>query len=120
MYQKKIQTILIVVVMALLLVPTSAAFAARGGEGGRGNGPVIYVRSQGLYFDSIVAADPLPWKGKFQKLEIGSHGLETNFGPSDVGYKGGRWWLDANGNGIQDANDHYFSCPLLGPGRDTP
>jgi len=27
--------------------------------------------------------------------------------------------VDTNGNGMQDAEDHYFLCPLLGPGRET-
>jgi hypothetical protein len=42
-------------------------WADRGGEGGRGDGPVIYVTSQGLYYDSIVTADPLPPRGPFQQ-----------------------------------------------------
>ena len=33
---------------------------------------------------------------------------------------GGRWWVDTNGNNIMDATDHYFLCPLLGPGRTSP
>jgi len=46
------------------------AWAKRGGSGGRGDGPVIYVTSQGLFFDSIITADPLPPNGFFQKLEM--------------------------------------------------
>lgn len=88
----------------------------RGGEGGRGDGPVIYVTSQGLYYDSIVTADPLPPRGRFQLLELGPNGLQTEFGPGDQGYVGGRWKEDIDGDGEY----HYFSCPLLGPGRDTP
>jgi hypothetical protein len=103
-----------------LLVSVPAAYATRGGEGGRGDGPVIYVRSQDLYYDSIVTADPVPQQGRFQKLEMGSHGLETDFGPGDPGHFGGRWWLDLNGNHIQDGDDKFFLCPLLGPGRATP
>ena len=87
---------------------------------GRGNGPVIYVTSQQLYFDSIITADPLPPKGPFQKLEMGPNGPQTEFGPGDKKYVGGRWWLDTNGDDQMDKNDHYFSCPLLGPGRDAP
>lgn len=102
-------------VMLLGLVFAVPAFA-----GGRGDGPVIYVRSQGLYYDSIVTADPLPFKGPFQKLEMVDGQLETDLGPGDVGYVGGRWWVDENGNGIRDAGDHFFLCPLLGPGRETP
>ncbi len=116
----KMRFIPILLALVVLLATPGIASAKRGGTGGRGDGPVIYVRSQGLYFDSIVTADPLPWKGNFQQLEMGPHGLETDFGPGDPGYVGGRWWLDTNANGYQDASDHYFSCPLQGPGRDTP
>jgi hypothetical protein len=40
--------------------------------------------------------------------------------PGDAGYLGGRWWEDTNGDDIMDAGDHYFLCPLLPPGRETP
>jgi len=94
------------------------AWAKRGGSGGRGDGPVIYVTSQGLFFDSIVTADPLPPNGFFQKLEMdGPTGLQTEFGPRDSGYIGGRWWIDLNDNDEMDEGDKYFLCPLLGPGR---
>jgi hypothetical protein len=63
-----------------------------------------------------VEVDMVPMRGKFQLLENG----ETEFGPGDPGYLGGRWWEDTNGNGVQDATDHYFHCPLLGPGRESP
>ncbi|MGD9094098.1 MAG: hypothetical protein PVF74_14720 [Anaerolineales bacterium] len=119
MNRKKSAILLTFILVLLLAIPTVVS-AKRGGEGGRGDGPVIYVRSQSLYFDSIVTADPLPMQGNFQKLEMGSHGLETDFGPGDSQYKGGRWWLDINENGEQDAGDKFFNCPLLGPGRDAP
>ena len=77
---------------------------------------VVYVRSQGLYYDTFVTADTLPMEGDFQKLENGA----TDYGPGEVGYRGGRWWVDVNGNGIQDSGDRYFLCPLLAPGRSTP
>jgi|SRR5687768_2158213 len=76
----------------------------------------VFVTSQGLYYDTFVARDPLPMKGKFQLLVNGM----TEFGPGDPGYLGGRWWEDLNGNGVQDEGDHFFLCPLLGPGRTTP
>ena len=75
-------------------------------------GLIIYVYSQGLYYDSIVTADPLPPKGPFQILEYGRPSpfeLQTEFGPGDPEYRGDRW----NEEGTQ----HYFSCPLLGLGR---
>ena len=86
---------------------------------GRGSGPIIYVTSQDLYFDSIVRTD-LPPEGPFQLLIPTDEGLETEFGPGDVGYLGGRWWIDVNGDGMQDSGDKYFMCPLLPPGRETP
>ena len=107
--------------VVLLVVLMMAAIAVIPALAGRGDGPIIYVYGQGLYYDSIVTADPLPARGKFQKLEMGGPtGLQTEFGPGDNDFRGGRWWVDVNGNGEMDAGDHYFSCPLLGPGRETP
>lgn len=77
---------------------------------------VVYVTSQGLYYDTFVVKDPLPMEGRFQLLVNG----QTEFGPGQPGYLGGRWWEDLNGNGMQDAEDHFFLCPLLPPGRPTP
>ena len=59
-------------------------------------------------------------KGRFQKLEMDGNGLFTEFGPGDHDFVGGRWWVDVNGNDIMDEEDDFFSCPLLGPGRETP
>lgn len=87
---------------------------------GRGTGPVVYVTSQNLFYDSIVLAD-LPFNNtdNFQKLEpgVGPSGLQTESGPGDQGYYGGRWWIDVNGNDYMDIEDKFFLCPLLGPGR---
>jgi hypothetical protein len=100
----------------------SAGAIAKDRMTGRGNpnGPVVYVTSTGLFHDSIVLAD-LPQKGRFQLLEpgMGPSGLQTEFGPGDHGYVGGRWWVDANGNEEMDDEDAYFLCPLLGPGRTS-
>ena len=107
----------LVVALAGLLAVSGEALA------GRGNGPIVYVMGQGLFYDSIVTADPLPPKGKFQQLMMGGpspSGLKTMFGPGDTGYLGGRWWMDVDGNGEMDDTDRYFSCPLLGPGRAEP
>jgi len=111
--------ILIFSLTVLFVFVSQPSWAKRGGFGGRGDGPVIYVTSQGLFFDSIVTADPLPPNGFFQKLEIvlGGTGLQTEFGPGDPGYIGGRWWLDLNDNDEMDQEDKYFLCPLLGSGR---
>jgi hypothetical protein len=95
--------------------------STRGGSGGRGDGPIVYVTSQGLFYDSIVTADPLPFRGKFQHLVPTADGLQTEWGPGDKDYRGGRWWVDVNENGEMDElDDHFFSCPLLGPGRQSP
>ncbi len=42
----------------------------------------------------------------------------TEFGPGDVGYLGGRWYIDANGNDEVDYDEPTFLCPLLGPGEE--
>jgi hypothetical protein len=93
--------------------PANTVTAARFGNRALGT---VYVTSQGLYYDTFVAKDPLPMHGRFQLLENG----QTEFGPGQPGYLGGRWWEDLNGNGVQDAGDHFFLCPLLPPGRPTP
>ena len=107
-------------------LPTTAETSSAGGNsqgtalsearfGGRTPG-VVFVTSQGLYYDTFVVKDPLPMTGPFQLLTNG----ETEFGPGQQGYRGGRWWDDLNGNGLQDPGDHFFLCPLLPPGRPTP
>jgi hypothetical protein len=108
--KRKLSLLFVVMFVALLMiVPVSA---------GRGNETpgVVYVTSQGLYYDTFVVKDPLPFEGRFQKIENG----QTEFGSGDPSYLGGRWWEDTNGNNIMDPIDHYFLCPLLGPGRETP
>jgi hypothetical protein len=97
--------------------PAIAPPEAEAAKGGRAaTQGTIYVSGQGLHYDTFVTKDPLPMEGKFQLLENGV----TEFGPGDPEYLGGRWWEDVNGDGIQDAGDHYFLCPLLPPGRTTP
>ena len=97
--------------------PTAMSETPSLAKGGRaGDIGTVYVRSQGLYYDTFVTAERLPPHGRFQKLENG----ETDFGPGDVGYLGGRWWVDVNGDGLHDAGDTYLLCPLLPPGRATP
>jgi hypothetical protein len=105
-----------IVLGAALIAALVFALGASAAGGRAGDTGVVFVTSQGLYFDTFVTVDPLPMRGKFQLLENG----QTEFGPGDPGYRGGRWWEDLNGNGVQDASDHYFLCPLLGPGRETP
>lgn len=110
------------ILSAIILVGSTmaignTAFAER--DTGRGTGPVVFVTSQGLYFDSIVVVDPLPARGRFQQLIPTMNGLETEFGPGQPGHLGGRWWIDLDENGLMDSTDKYFLCPLLGPGRET-
>ena len=116
---RKLRLVSLVVIITGAALSTTHALA-KDRTTGRGTGPVVYVESQGLFYDSIVVAD-LPQKGRFQELKpgVGPSGLATEFGPGDVGYLGGRWWIDANGNGYQDADDAFFLCPLLGPGRSV-
>ncbi|MHC4211552.1 MAG: hypothetical protein ACYTE6_12180 [Planctomycetota bacterium] len=114
-------------VLAILLAVTGAMLAAavtkHATANGRGSGPIVYVTGQGLFYDSIVLTD-LPQHGPFQLLETGTgpspDGLQTEFGPGDPGYVGGRWWVDANGSQEMDEGDLFFMCPLLGPGREEP
>ena len=117
------RSILMGVVVVLSLVAAVPAFAGGpppGLPGGDRAHPVIYVTGQELYYDSIVGPE-LPMRGRFQKLEVdGSGQLYTEFGPGDQGFVGGRWWVDMNGDNMMNDGDKFFSCPLLGPGRDTP
>lgn len=117
------KTLRIVIASCVVLVAVMSLVATPSARAGRGDGPIIYVTSQGLFYDSIVTADPLPHRGPFQKLETDGpppDGLQTEFGPGDPEYRGGRWWVDVNGDNEMDDGDHYFSCPLLGPGRVEP
>lgn len=104
-------------IVVLFIVATLTILAVIPASANRGDGElgVVYVSSQGLYYDTFVSAQTLPLHGRFQKLENGA----TEFGPGDQGYVGGRWWID-DGNGIMDENDTFLLCPLLGPGRSTP
>lgn len=77
---------------------------------------VIFVISQGLFYDTRIQIDPLRMEGEFQLLA----NQRTEFGPGQVGYVGGRFWEDLNHNGIQDEGDHFFLSPLIPPGRFVP
>lgn len=77
-------------------------------------GPMIYVTSQDTTYATIVLG-ALPTSGPFQQLFADADGLSTEFGPGDVGYLGGRWWVDADGDGTMNEGDVFFLCPLLGP-----
>ena len=114
---KNLKTLTSVAVLGLSILASGTAFS-KDRETGRNTGPVVFVTSQALYYDSIVLAD-LPMKGNFQQLIPGENGLQTEFGPGEVGHLGGRWWIDVNGDSLMDSGDKFFLCPLLGPGRTT-
>ena len=103
---------LVLLMVAVLTVVGVIPASANRGDGALG---VVYVRSQGLYYDTFVSAEQLPMRGPFQLLENG----ETEFGPGNPGYVGGRWWID-DGDGIMEEEDTFLLCPLLGPGRTSP
>ena len=107
--------------LAAMLVAALAVPAAARGQGNPNPQPVVYVTSQGLAYDSIVLTEiPFVEGAPYQLLEMdGPTGLQTEFGPGDPGYVGGRWWVDVNGDGEQDAGDAFFMCPLLGPGYEV-
>jgi len=115
MIKKSALVALVVAISLVFAVPVFAAGPPPVNEDGDRVRVEVYVTSQDLVYDSIVGPS-LPMKGRFQKLEMGSNGLQTEFGPGDPGYLGGRWWVDANGNGEMDGEDAFFSCPLLGKG----
>jgi hypothetical protein len=108
------KVLVLAILVAVVLTVSAVALADKGGRAG--SELTVYVTGQGLTYDSIVTAQ-LPPHGPFQKLEMGPNGLQTEFGPGDVGYLGGRWWLDANGDGEMNDGDAFFLCPLLGPGQ---
>jgi hypothetical protein len=87
-----------------------AQFASTANRGTNGALGVVYVSSQGLYYDTFVTVTDLPQKGRFQRL----YGGVTEWGPGQQGYVGGRWWVDANNNHIMDEGDAYVLCPLAG------
>jgi hypothetical protein len=98
-------------VAAMALV--ALAMLTEDARANRGDGAlgVVFVRSQGLYYDTFVTAEELPPHGRFQLLENG----ETEYGPGQKGYVGGRWKVRDGQGGF-----NYFLCPLLGPGRESP
>ena len=106
-------------VFALILYVSPAIGQGRPGAG------MVYVIGQGLLFETF-GTTGLPPKGPFQELitpddPANMSGFpETEYGPGDPGYVGGRWWVDVNHNGQQDPEDNYFQCPLLGPGIPIP
>ena len=115
--KKQVLTLAVAAVAVFaIILSVSPAFGQ-----GRPDAGVVYVIGQGLLFETFGTTD-LPPYGPFQELiqpddPANVSGFpETEYGPGDPGYVGGRWWVDVNGNGEQDEEDKYFQCPLLGPG----
>ena len=102
--------VILVAALAAALTVTVTANATPGGRAASTG--VVFVTSQGLYYDTFVTNDPLPMHGKFQLIANGA----TEFGPGDPGYLGGRWWEDLNGNGVQDAKRPLLPLPALRAG----
>lgn len=88
---------------------------------------MIWVVPQEMFYYTIVpyAGGTLVYNGhnggSFQQLWPNGgpdNAAYTLFGPGDPGYRGGRWWVDVNENGMMDpegpttGGDHYFLCPL--------
>ena len=97
-----------IVALALVVgaaVATMPSAAARG-QGNPHAPGVIYVTSQGLFYDTFAPVQSLPPNGRFQLLEVGPMGPQTEFGPGDPGYLGGRWKLSDGAGGYT-----YFLCP---------
>ena len=115
-----LKTVGMVTLLGAAVAMSSSGYAKERTKGrGHTDAPVVFVTSKNLYYDSIVVVDSLPMRGNFQQLIPGMNGLETEFGPGDVGHFGGRWWIDVTGDGYMNEGDKFFLCPLLGPGRDT-
>jgi len=106
------------ILMIAMALPAFANGNSGDSNGRAGDGSLkVTVLSSGLTFDSIIKAD-VPMNGPFQQRIPTAAGLTTAYGPGDVGYLGGRWKFDSNGDGTIDK---YFICPLLGPGfEDLP
>ena len=115
------RSILLLAIVGMLVAALAIPAFAR--TTGRGTGPIVNVTSQGLTYDSIVVADPLPFNGTDnwqQLIPTGVMGvLDTQYGPGDQGYFGGRWFVDMDGDNLPSDGDHFFLCPLLGPGTST-
>jgi hypothetical protein len=109
--------------MIVMAVPALASNGKSEDSNGRAGSMLTIIVTGGdddpsndLVFDSIVKTS-LPMAGPFQELTAVGADHFTDYGPGDEGYVGGRWWVDANGNGTMDADDVFFICPLLGPGQ---
>lgn len=94
-----------------------SAASANGNDSQAKPGTTTVCTASGECYTSIVLGfAQLPNQGDFQQLIPGDDGLYTDAGPGDDGYRGGRWWVDVNGDGIQNEGDAFFMCPLLGGG----
>lgn len=117
------KSIIAIALASTIAMTASSVYANNHSKGiGVPGKAVVYVTSQDRYFGTLLLKE-LPYNGtqNYQRLEFdGPTGVQTEFGPTDTGYYGGRWWVDSNINGMMDDDDMYFLCPLLGPGSSTP
>ena len=81
----KLKLVSMIAIAGVMFLSTSSLIAKERNTG-RGTGPVIYVTSQGLYYDTIVLGDLPAMKGRFQQLVPTMYGLETEWGPGDHGH----------------------------------
>lgn len=123
---------LIAVMSVCFIIAFSVPMAAAVPPGDTPRGPpshvndgtvgMIWVVPEEMFYYTIVpyAGGNLVYNGhnggSFQQLwPDGGPGDApyTLFGPGDVGYRGGRWWID-NGAGPvgMDPTDTFFLCPL--------
>jgi hypothetical protein len=126
MKNKNITMILILASLLTLAIPIVSAGPPAGvvlpptakipGHLQQGTEGYIYVYGQDKYYLTIVPITPnegLPPNGPFQLVEptLTDALFETEFGPGDPGYVGGRWY-DPSGPA-------WFLCPLIGPALDS-
>ena len=115
----KRRSIVIIALVGVCLTLSSVLSVVYGRGGGPHFRPVVFVKSQGLYYDSIIGPE-LPHKGRFQRLEFGGiTGMMAEFGPGDPEYTP-RFWVDKNANGEVDDDERCRLYVLLGPGRRDP
>lgn len=107
---KKLITIAIFIILSLVVASVAYADFPDRAAGDT----TIFVTGQGVSYETILLGE-LPMHGRFQQLQMGPDGPFTEFGPGDPGYLGGRWWVDANGDGEMNEGDVFFLCPLIGP-----
>jgi hypothetical protein len=106
------KTIMVLTVLSLVvvgLIGTGAIASAAPPDRGE-----VYVTSLDETFYTFVTPDTLHYNGHNAKSfqELTDEG--AIYGPGVPGHHGGRWWVDANGNGQIDMGEEAVHCPLVG------